>query len=523
MPKKRLPDTSSFRKIREHGFLYVDKTPWIYKMLTQGELYFLSRPRRFGKSLTISTLKELFSGNKELFKGLYIYDKWEFEKYPVLVFDFNEINFETKEKLEKELKEKILLFARNYDLKVEGSSVISLFVSLLTGLYKKYRNQVVVLVDEYDKPIVEHLGKGEEGLKRAIENRELLENFFGVLKGESVVDVLKFVFVTGVSAFAKVSIFSKWNNLNNITISPHYAEFLGYTEEEIFKYFAEYLGDFCKAQGFKDMDECMEMIRYWYNGYRFSPWKDVRVYNPVSIMRAFTEGYFSNWWFETGTPSFLVNLLKTGNYYIPRFEELEVTTSFISAYELEDIPIEALLFQTGYLTIKEFDGREFIRLGYPNIEVKKSFSEILLRKIYRAGPGTRKLADELGKALLREDWQEVKEIFNEILAEIPYPLYTKADEKFFHTVFYLCLNLLGYDARSEVLSSRGRCDVAVTYRGKAFVIEFKAGVSAEEAIKQIEERGYAKRYQAKGYKVVKVGVSFDVGERLVKEVVGKTH
>ena len=521
MHKKRLPDTSSFKRIRENGFLYIDKTPWIYKMITEGSFYFLARPRRFGKSLTVSTLKELFSGNKKLFEGLYIYDKWHFEKHPVILFDFNGIKSKTPDILEEELKKELNKIAEEYEVPLEEESPERKFRLLIERLYKKFKKEVVILVDEYDKPITEHLGKGEERLNIAIQNREILESFFGVLKGESVIEKLQFVFVTGISAFAKVFIFSKWNNLNNITISPHYADFLGYTEEEILSYFKDYLEDFCKIQEFKTIDECLERIRYWYNGYRFSPWKDVKVYNPVSIMKALNEGYFSNWWFETGTPGFLINILKEKNYYIPELEELEVTINFVSAFELEDIPIEALLFQTGYLTIKDFDGKDLIRLGYPNIEVKTSFSEVLLRKIYQAGPGTKKLAYDLGKAILRKDWESVKEIFNDILSQIPYPLYTKADEKFFHTVFYLCLNLIGYPAEAEVLSSRGRCDVALIMRDEVFIIEFKAGVSAESAIRQIEERGYAKKYEAQGFEVIKVGVSFDVKERVVKEVVGK--
>ncbi len=510
-------DTSSFRRIRLENKLYVDKTKWIYKMITEGTCYFLSRPRRFGKSLTVNTLKELFRGNKELFEGLYVYDKWEFEKYPVIVFDFNGISHETPEILEKALREFLVNYAEENKIQFKGETLSRMFISLLENLHKKFKKPVVVLVDEYDKPIVEHLGKEEEELKIAYRNREILEMFFGVLKESSVVDILKFVFVTGVSAFAKVSIFSKWNSLKNITLNPYYADFLGYTEEEMLSYFKGYLEVLCKESGFKSVEECMEKIRYWYNGYRFSPYRDIKVYNPISVMLTLSERYFSNWWFETGTPSFLVNLIKDRDYFIPELEGLEVTVDFITAFEIEDILIEAMLFQTGYLTIKEFDGEEFIKLGYPNIEVKKSFSGILFDKVYRAKPGVRKLANELGNALYKEDFIRVKNILNDILSQIPYPLYTKTDERFFHTVFYLSLNLLGYDARAEVLSTRGRCDMVVTMGRKAFVIEFKAGASAEEALKQIEDRGYPRQYEAEGYRVIKLGISFDVEKR---EVVG---
>jgi hypothetical protein len=517
---KILPlDTSSFSQIRENKNLYVDKTRWIYRLITEGRCYFLSRPRRFGKSLTINTLKELFRGNKELFEGLWIYDKWSFEPHPVIIFDFNNIPRHTPEALIEGLKDTLFEYAEDEDLEIGGEEKEpeTLFLRLIKKLYRKYKKSVVILVDEYDKPIIDHLGEGEERFEIAKANRDVLKRFFGVLKGANVVDILKFVFVTGVSAFTKVSIFSEWNNLIEITASPKYADFLGYTEEEIEEYFGDYLDSFCERNGFKTREECMERIRYWYNGYRFSPERDVKVYNPVSIMYCLSEGYFDNWWFKTATPTFLVNLLKERSYLIPDLEHLRVEKEFLNAFDLERLKIEALLFQSGYLTIKEYDG-ELIRLGYPNQEVKISFSKILLDYLYDAPPNIRDYARELGQALYREDWEEVKEKLNQILAQIPYPLYAKADERFFHTVFYLTLCLLGYDARAETLSPGGRGDMAVTMGGKVFIMEFKAGTSAEEALKQIEEKGYARKFEGKGLKIIKLGISFDVEKREVREI-----
>ncbi len=515
---KLLPlDTSSFRKIRLENKLYVDKTKWIYRLITEGSCYFLSRPRRFGKSLTINTLKELFRGNKELFDGLWIYDKWSFEPHPVVIFDFNEIKRDTPQNLEKALFRKLLKIAKNYDVQISAEVIEEGFGELIIELYRKYKKPVVILVDEYDKPIIDHLGLGEERFEIARANRDVLKNFFGILKGAEVVDILKFVFVTGVSAFTKVSIFSEWNNLIEITAEPVYADFLGYTEEEIEKYFSDYLEVFCERNGFKTREECMERIRYWYNGYRFSPERNVKVYNPVSIMYCLSRGYFDNWWFKTATPTFLVNLLKERSYLIPDLEHLYVSRNFLNAFDLEHLRIEALLFQSGYLTIKEIRGNS-IGLGFPNEEVKTSFSEILMERIYGIEPSIRGIADELGQALYREDWEGVKEKLNQIFAQIPYSLYTKADERFFHTVFYLTLCLLGYDARAETLSPGGRGDMAVTMGGKVFVMEFKAGASAEEALKQIEEKGYARKFEGKGFKIIKLGISFDPQKREVKEI-----
>ncbi len=408
-------------------------------------------------------------------------------------------------------------WAEEYELNLEISDILEDLKRLIHALAKKTGRPVVILIDEYDKPIIDHLGLGEERYQIALKNRDLMKRFFGVLKGGNVVDNLGFVFVTGVSAFTKVSIFSEWNNLVDITASPKYADFLGYTEEELVKYFKDYLEAFCAERGFASREECLARIRYWYNGYRFSPEINVTVYNPISLMYCLSRRYFDNWWFKTATPTFLVNLLKERSYLIPDLEHLKVSKNFLDAFDLERIRIEALLFQTGYLTIKDYDG-ELMRLGYPNWEVKTSFSEILLQYLYDTPPNMRDYARQLGQALYREDWKGVKEVLNQILAQIPYPLYEKADERFFHTVFYLTLCLIGYDAEAETLSPGGRGDMAVKMKGKAFILEFKARGSAEEALRQIEERGYARRFEGQGLEVVKVGVGFDPEARKVCEV-----
>ena len=512
-------DTSSFRKLREKDLVYVDKTKWIYKLITEGECYFLSRPRRFGKSLTISTLKELFYGNKELFKGLYIYDKWDFIKYPVLIFDFNEIENQTPPILRENLKAILKdYFIANQLTHPESESLALWFKHLILGLYKKFNQKVVILIDEYDKPIIEYLGKGEEGLRIAIQNRDILQDFFGVLKGANVVDIIQFVFVTGVSRFSKVSIFSKWNNLQDITMRGEFADFLGYTEEEVKNYFKDYVEELAKEYDLTE-GEIIEKLKFYYDGYRFSESNDVRVFNPVSIMYCLQEKRFKNYWFATGTPSFLINLIKEKNYYIPELENVEIGGPLLETFDIENLEIEPLLFQSGYLTIKDYDvENDIFELTYPNIEVEKSFCEVLLKAVSEKS-GTIILATKLGKAFKNEDFEDIKYYINAIFSEIPYPHYEKADENYFHTIIYLSLSLIGYRARSELLSSRGRLDLALIFPDKVYVIEFKCNSPAKNAIEQIKEKKYADTWKNKGIRTILCGINFDTEKKEIKEIV----
>jgi hypothetical protein len=515
----RLPlNTSSFEKIRKRGYVYIDKTPWIYKLLTEGECYFLSRPRRFGKSLTVSTLKELFSGNKELFKGLWIYDKWDFKPHPVLVFDFSKIPKQNAEKLRQGIKNVLLRYAQKEELQFdERKEIETLFWELIESLYEKYKTGVVVLIDEYDKPILDHLGKGEKELKIAETNRDVLKSFFGVLKGAGTVDELEFVFVTGITTFSKVSMFSEWNNLTNLTFDKNFADFPGYTEEEIEHYFKAHIEVFAEEKKVSP-EKIIEELRFWYNGYRFSPRKNIRIYNPVSVMNAIANREFDNYWFETGTPSFLVRLLKNRLHTLPDFEEFKVNANVFKAFDLDRLPVEAILYQAGYLTIKEALNPSTWVLTYPNKEVRESFCDVLFMEAVDLNFRPRALVDDLGQALRDERFEKVASILNEILAEIPYTLFVKADERLFHVIFYLTLNILGYHVEAELLTHRGRLDMMVRYPDKIFIFEFKAGSSAEKAIAQIKEKGYHEKFLKEGKPIYLFGISFEPQERKVKEV-----
>jgi hypothetical protein len=375
--KKFLPvGVHIFAEMINGNFVYVDKTRWIYEMARIPQaFYFLSRPRRFGKSLLVSTLRALFEGRKELFKGLWIENSdWAWRPHPVVQIDFSEIQLTDAKTLEQSLLAALDQLAEPYAIRLEQNLLANKFVELLTELSKKFGEKTVVLIDEDDKPIITHLGKGEAGMQIAKQSRDLLKNFFGVLKGANVANFIRFVFITGISKFSKVGIFSDLNNLEELSMQSDYAELLGYTDDEISRYFKDYVPALAAANGLSNED-CLERLRTWYNGYRFSQ-KDAKVYNPFSILNALKSRSFKTFWFETATPSFLVNLIKERDYPIPNIENLEVQELAFSTYDLENLQLEALLFQTGYITIHEYDGILY-RLGYPNQEVKTSFLSYL--------------------------------------------------------------------------------------------------------------------------------------------------
>ena len=523
MNMKRLSlNYSSFARLIKDGCIYVDKTEYILKMLNEGIYYFLSRPRRFGKSLLITTLWELFKGKKELFKGLYIGDKWNFEKYPVILIDFNTISKENPEILKKSLMLKLEQYAEHYGVEIKYKVLKNSFAELIRNLYKKFEKEVVVLIDEYDKAILDHIGLGEERKKIAYANRDVLKEFFGVLKGDDVVDQLKFVFVTGVSRFTKVSIFSEWNNLNDLTFDESYATFLGYTQEELEKYFKSHIEKFCVENSI-EYEDAVRSLKNWYNGYRFGLENDVRVYNPISVMSALLKGSIRNYWFSTGTPTFLVNLLKKENYYLPKLEHTSIDMGSFEAYDLEELPLEAMFYQTGYLTIQDVE-EDNILLHFPNQEVKKSFNRVLIRSIYSADMEVYSLGLRLGKMFQAEEFEQIEEVINEIFDCIEYNLYPsekEADrlkERYYHSLVYLIFSLLGYEAKSEVLNARGRLDMALKLRDKVYVVEFKIKGKARDCINQIKQKDYAQQFKRRGQRVILCGMVFDEKAKKLGEI-----
>ncbi len=369
---KKLPlGVQTFRKFIEGNYLYVDKTQYIYNLLTgSGQYFFLSRPRRFGKSVLLSTLAEVFSGNKELFKGLWIYDKIEWKKHPVIYIDFSEITFKTPAILEKALESRIEKIASENGIKIDRQPFLKeKFAQLIEMLSQSRKEQVVILIDEYDKPLTDYIGL--EDVDNIKEIKRVLKDFYGVIKAAD--QHLRFVFITGVSKFSKVSVFSDLNNLTDLSLWDKYSSILGYTGKELKNYFSFYIETMAKKRG-ESLEKLLETVKSWYNGYSWDG--ENFVYNPFSIVNLFNTGKFKNFWFSTGTPSFLIHMIEKQQSDIMLFENMPLNSIIFDSYDIENIEIPVLLFQTGYLTIKRItvkDEKETYYLSYPNKEVQDSF------------------------------------------------------------------------------------------------------------------------------------------------------
>ena len=516
--EKFLPvSVNDFGKMIRDNFLYVDKTRYIYEMVHIPQaLYFLSRPRRFGKTLLVSTLRALFEGKKELFKGLWI-DRtdWQWKKHPVVLIDFSGITSDTSTGLKRGILRKLNTLAHKNDIEIEGELLPESFKELIVGLHEKYRENVVVLVDEYDRPLISHLGKGEEALRIATENRTILKNFFGTLKDADVSAALRFVLLTGISKFPKVSIFSDLNNLKDLSMNSFFAPLLGYTQQELESYFhnrIEKLGE--KLD--KSYKETVEILEERYNGYRFSNF-DVTVYNPYSILNALTDLELGNYWFETATPSFLVNLIKEKQYPIPELEKLELSTMSFSVYDIDYLELESLLFQTGYLTIKDVDA-DLYKLSYPNQEVKTSFLAYVYKQLVEISrTSIKEQYTRLHQYLRKENIETFMETVNSILSSIPYQHISNQDEHYYHTVFYLMLSASGVDVQTEVLTSVGRIDMEVYFEDKIYIIELKCNQESEEAIKQIKSNKYYEKHLSANKKILLMGINFSSVERRISD------
>ena len=505
MIKRRLPiGIQTFRKIKEEDCYYVDKTAHIRRLLDEGTHYFLSRPRRFGKSLLLDTLKELFEGNEPLFAGLAIHDHWDWSvRHPVLRLDFSGGNFTEPGYLQANLVDQLTAIERRSGVAAESTTVPGRFARQLEALHERTGQRVAVLVDEYDKPILDALDAPE--VARA--NRDLLRGLYATVKFADA--HIRFTFLTGVSKFSKVSLFSGLNNLKDITLDPRYSALCGYTEADLDTVFAPELPGLDRDQ-----------IRDWYNGYR---WRgDEKVYNPFDILLLFDSREFKAHWFETGTPTFLVETLCQRHVSSLELGEMVGSDELLSTFDVDAIATEALLFQTGYLTITEEEdlgGERLYRLGYPNREVRQSLNRSLLR--YLVQDATRQMANsiQLYRLLEANDFTGLKTLFHAFFASIPYEWYSNNDianyEGYYASVFYSYFAGLGLDIKVEDSSSHGRLDMAVLFNGTVYLFELKVVEMASEgaAMAQLQERRYADKYRALGQPIYLVGVEFSKDER----------
>ncbi len=483
-----------------HRFFY---RPVLSKISRKkGNSCFFIRPRRFGKSLMVSILKEIFQGNRELFKSYWIYDRIDWKKYPVIHLDFMNIDFRTLG-LEKAIDNELERIAQNYGIPCVGDSISEKFRALIGELA---HDSVVVLVDEYDKPVNEYI----DNIDIAIKNRDILRNFYSVLKGQE--GKIKFLFMTGISRFTRLSIFSDLNHLTDITFHKDYSELLGYTGEEIEKYFAAYIHEWLqlyKESGITTTG-LMEKLKDYYNGYSWNG-KDF-VYNPYSINNFFYNMEFKNYWFASGTTTSLVKLVREKNIAVENWEYLEVPEQFFDKFDITDVNINLMLFQTGYLTIKKHIDDTYV-LSYPNREVGQALLNNLM-EVYsgHSQEDTKKLIKEIKESLEQKQMDSFIDRMKAFIASIPYNLVEAGAERFYHLVFYLVLKLLIGKVYPEKYTNLGRIDSVVETGSFIYLIEFKMG-SAAEALKQILEKKYYERYLAHPKKIILLGIGFSVKDR----------
>jgi len=495
----------SFEKLVNGGYLYVDKTEYIWQLINHvGESYFLSRPRRFGKSLTLSTLKAVFEGKKELFKGLAIYDKpYDWKPYPIIHLSFGDYNVmsDAVRELPDYLMAKVQRIAQEYSIRLEGGTPGLCFGYLIDQLSKQ--DQVVILVDEYDKPILDNISSPD--VKKI---QQCLKGFYSVLKDRNTQERL--LFVTGVSKFSHVSLFSDLNNLTDITMDARYATMLGYTQEELETNFSDRIA---AVAGGRDFDEFKAEIREWYNGYRFHSNSNT-VYNPVSLAKFFESGgEFNNYWFSTGTPSFLLELIKKQHFNFEEVLKSPVSNFAFDAYEIDRLNPLTLLLQTGYLTIdsavKRY-GDTAYQLRFPNLEVKGSFETYLAGhcsglRVDQVKDSVYKLAD----AVTAGDVDGFLEAMKVFFAQVPYDVHLK-DENNFHLLFFSIFMLLGISIVAESKTNEGRVYAVAANEDFVFVFEFKLDKTKELALNQIKDRDYYRRYMNSGKKIFLIGVNFDM-------------
>lgn len=512
---KKLPlAITTFADIRDktQNFLYVDKTAIAWRLIDSGKYYFLSRPRRFGKSLFIDTLSEIFQGHKTLFEGLAIEHKWDWSaSYPIIHIEFNTGNFNSKEGIDSRIFDIIDFTKEQYGIECKKDWDISAcFSELIRNLYKKYQNKVVILIDEYDKPILDNLNNK----KQALIARDILKVFYSVIKSND--RYLKFVFITGVSKFSKMNLFSGLNNLTDITILADYAAICGYTHYDIQTTFKDHL---------RDVD--LDKLKQWYNGYDYLGGEENRVYNPYDIL-LFINSHceYKNYWWSTGNSSFLIKKLQEQNYYIPDLENIVVSQEILDTFDVDCIDLVALLWQTGYLTFaKKIIKRDktFYQLRVPNKEIQSSLNELFIRYLTQHTTDAIKYQDHIYDDI-SGNIEQLKTTLTSLFASIPYNNYANNIiahyEGYYASVVYTYLTSLGYTCIAEDVTQRGRIDLTIKLPERIIIIEFKVDTK-EQALAQIKEKKYYEKYlieaKTNHQEIFIIGICFASKEKNITE------
>jgi hypothetical protein len=510
---KQLPiGEQNFAKIRALDMLYVDKTQHIWQLLKGGNYNFLSRPRRFGKSLTLSTIQCIFEGKKELFEGLWIKNNWDWaQKHPVIHLSFNFLDYKDN-KLEAALIDFLDQQAERFGVTLKQPGAKGKLSELVLAVAQS-NAPVVLLIDEYDKPLIDYLDKAE--LEQAKINRSTLKNFYSSLKTSEVQAAIRFFLITGVSKFSQVSLFSDLNYLVDLSLDSSINGLVGYTQEELQAYFEAHILALNENYSHLSRAELIERIRVQYNGYS---WDGVhKVYNPFLILLLFKYLRFGDYWFQTGTPTFLIALLKEQRIY--KIADMQVPEVLFNSYDLENLDARVLMFQTGYLTVKKIDlDRKRFTLGYPNQEVEEALSNYLIGSLLNRMPAdSLRPVELLEEGFLDNDMPKVITVINSLLKDLPSHLLDDKTEHFYHALVHLHFRYLGFNMDSEVHTSDGRMDVVVQTASHVFIIEFKMNVPAQVALEQIIEKKYADKYRLIHKTILGLGISFDTEKKAVKD------
>ena len=508
--RKRLPlGIDDFELLREENCLYVDKTEYIYKMVHELYSVFLSRPRRFGKSLLLSTIEYYFRGKKELFKGLAIEsleeaNNYKWKSYPVFRFSFNNFDF-TTQSLEIVLESYLNKFEMEYDISNNGKSIYERFGLLLEKVYNHIGLRCVILVDEYDKPFADVMFNN----LLLESNKNVFRAFFGTLKSHS--RFIRFTFMTGVTRYSHMSLFSGLNQLKDISSDNNYSTICGLTETELRMYLADNINILSENESLS-IDECFNRLKDWYDGYHFST-SLIDVYNPVSIFNALYDGEFNNYWFRTGTPALLVNTIRNNIIDIDKFinNEVIVDKSSIENYIDDDFDLSILMYQTGYLTIKEYDKlNDCVRLGFPNHEVRISFLKVLLKKFVKYEESTDTvLINNIRYCLRNADLDKLRDLLKSLFAKIVYSSNSETFEHCYQSVMQIIFVLTGESVVCEYHTFSGRIDCKVETDKYIYLFELKVDKPVEDALTQIENRHYSLPFIVDNKKIFKIGVVFN--------------
>ena len=516
---KKLPiGIQTFRKIIEGGYIYADKTQFIYKLIQNASSVFLSRPRRFGKSLLLDTMAEMFGGDKELFKGLWIYDTdYAFKKHPVIRIDFSCMDTENPEELKESIISRLEFYFTVYGLVSCTNNPVAKFEELIWKLKDKYGERVVVLVDEYDKPVLDHI----TDFKTADANRQVIKRFFGILKGMDA--YLRFTFFTGVSKFTKTSLFSELNNLSDITMAEDYVNICGFTNNDINALFDDHITEIKKLPKFASLPETgegslLDNIYKWYDGYSWDG--ENRVFNPFSLLNFMDKKEILSYWFTSGSPGFLVKLMKQNPDLYLSLDSSTTNEIILDAMDIDKISPVSLMFQTGYLTVRSIKRQEdnfpIYELKIPNDEVRVSFNQYILAGFTETEISSSWNSQQKMLSALKDGEPEKLEgILCGLFASIPYEIHVDT-EAYYQSLFYCVMQLIGFNISAEVSTSHGRADGILELPRTVYVMEFKykKGEETDEALhetaakamEQINQRGYANRYSGSAKEVIKIAV-----------------